>query len=335
MRKSLLAVTASVLAIAVFACGTVSAAQPELTIKVAHVIAAGTPLDKMGYKFAELVKEKSGGKIVAEVYANSSLGGNREICEQLQLGSLEIAVTSVAFVGGFTKATMILDLPYLFESNEAAEAVLDGEVGDWIWSELRKQGFVGLGYAAQGWRHVTSSREVDGPEDMKGLKIRVMENPLHIAHFNALGASAIPMAFSEVFTALQQGAIDAQENPWCNIDMSRFYEVQKYIVKTAHLYDPCPVMYSELLWDKLTPEQQKIIQEAATEAIAYERELCYQDEEDTEKKIAALGTNVIVQLPPEKRAEFRKAAQPVYDMYREQIGGDLIEKVMQIQASMK
>ncbi len=335
MKKRLFAVAAVIIAIALLACGGAKAAAPELTIKIAHVIAAGTPLDKMGHKFAELVKEKSGGKIVAEVYPNSSLGGNRELCEQLQLGSLEVAVPAIAFVGGFTKSTMVLDLPYLFKNNKAAEAVLDGEVGQWIASELRKQGFVCLGYAAQGWRHVTANREIKTPADMKGLKIRVMENPLHIAHFNTLGASAIPMAFSEVFTALQQGAIDAEENPWCNIDLSRFYEVQKYIIKTGHIYDPLPFMYSEVLWDKLTPEQQKIISEAAKEAIAFERALCYQDEIDTEKKIAALGTNVIITLTPEERDAFRKAAQPVYDKYRGQIGADLLDKVMKIQESVK
>lgn len=334
MGKRILAATAVMVGLAFLACGSVRAAAPELTIKVAHVIAAGTPLDKMAHKFAELLKEKSGGKMVAEVYPNSSLGGNRELCEQLQLGSLEVAIPAVAFVGGFSKSTMVLDLPYLFKNNKAAEAVLDGEIGDWIWSELRKQGFVGLGFAAQGWRHLTSSREVRTPADMKGLKIRVMENPLHIAHFNTLGASAVPMAFSEVFTALQQGAIDSQENPWCNIDMSRFYEVQKYIIKTAHIYDPLAFMYSEVLWDQLTEEQQRIIRESASEAVAYEREQCYQDEIDTEKKIADLGQNIIIELSPEVRQEFFKAAQPVYDQYRSQIGAELIEKILKIQENM-
>lgn len=169
---------------------------------------------------------------------------------------------------------------------------------------------------------------------MQGLKIRVMENPLHIAHFNALGASAIPMAFSEVFTALQQGAIDSQENPWANIDASRFYEVQKYIIKTSHIYDVCPLLFSEAIWDNLTPEQQAIIQDSARESLVYEREICYQDELDTEARIKSLGKNTVIDLTPEERDAFFKATAKVYADYRDAVGGELIDKVIAIQENL-
>lgn len=335
MMRKLFALSVLSLSVILFATGDASAGTPEITIKLGHVVQEGVPLDLWAHRFGEIVKEKSNGTMIVEVYPAASMGGNRELCEQLQLGSIEAVITSVAFVGGFSKSTMVLDLPYLFKNNKSAEAVLDGEVGDWIFAELRKQGFVGLAWGCQGWRHLTANREIRNPEDMKGVKIRVMENPIHIAHFNTLGGSAIPMAFSEVFTALQQGAIDAQENPWCNIDANRFYEVQKYIVKTGHIYDACPLMYSEMLWDKLTPEQRKIITDAAMESVRYERDICYQDELDMENKIAATGKNVIIDLSPETRQKFFEAAAPVYQQFRSQIGGDLIDKVIAIQENLQ
>lgn len=158
MKQRMIAVLALVFGIFAFIGGTVSAASPEVVIKVGHVVQEGVPLDKWAHRFGELVKKKSDGKMIVEVYPNSSMGGNRELCEQLQLGSLEACMPSVAFLGGFSKATMILDLPYLFKSNKGAETVLDGEVGDWIWSELRKQGFVGLAWLGARRAGVTSPR---------------------------------------------------------------------------------------------------------------------------------------------------------------------------------
>lgn len=333
MKQKMIAMCALVLGLSVFA-GAVRAADPELIIRIGHVVQEGTPLDRWGYKFGEILAEKSSGKIAVEVYANSALGGNRELCEQLQLGSLEVCIPSVAFLGGFTDATKILDLPYLFKTNKSAEAVLDGEVGDWIEGELLNQGFISLGWGAQGWRHITANREVHTPKDMAGLKVRVMENPLHISHFNALGASAIPMAFSEVFTALQQGAIDGQENPWSNIFASRFYEVQDYVIKTGHIYDVLPMLYSEVLWNNLTPEQQKLIREAAAESNIYQRELCYSDEDATEKKVRDLGRNTIIELTPEERQAFFDATAKVYEEASAIIPSEIIEKAIAIQENM-
>lgn len=303
-----------------------------IVIKIAHVSQEGVPIDLASNRLGEMLKEKTGGRITVDVFPASALGNNTELLEQLQMGTLEMAISSVAFLGAFTDSTALLDLPYLFQSNEAAEEVLDGEVGQEIFSNLEPAGFKGMTWMATGWRQLTANKEIHKPEDMKGLKIRVMENQMHIDHFNALGASAVPMAFSELYTALQNGTMDAQENPFANIDGNRLYEVQKYIIKTGHIYDTSPLLASKTWWDSLSAADQKVIQECVDEMIVYERELSASNEAELEEKIGNNGTNVIITLTDEERQAFRDAAKPVYDKYVPGIGEDLVNKVDEINA---
>ncbi len=241
------------------------------------------------------------------------------------MGTLEMAISSVAFLGAFTDSTALLDLPYLFQSNEAAEEVLDGEVGQTIFRNLEPAGFKGMTWMATGWRHVTANKEIHKPEDMKGLKVRVMENQMHIDHFNALGASAVPMAFSELYTALQNGTMDAQENPFANIDGNRLYEVQKYIIKTGHIYDTSPLLASKTWWDGLSASDQELIQSCVNEMILFERQLSADNEAELEEKIGNNGTNAVITLTDEERQAFREAAQAVYDKYVPNIGQDMVD----------
>lgn len=301
-----------------------------IVIKIAHVSQEGVPIDLASHKLGDMLKEKTGGRITVDVFPASALGNNTELLEQLQMGTLEMAISSVAFLGAFTDSTALLDLPYLFQSNEAAEEVLDGEVGQEIFSNLEPAGFRGMTWMATGWRHLTANKEIHKPEDMKGLKIRVMENQMHIDHFNALGASAVPMAFSELYTALQNGTMDAQENPFANIDGNRLYEVQKYIIKTGHIYDTSPLLASKAWWDSLPASDQALIQECVDEMIVYERELSASNEAELEEKIGSNGTNEIISLTDEERQAFRDAAKPVYDKYVPGIGEGLVNKVDEI-----
>lgn len=301
-----------------------------IVIKIAHVSQEGVPIDLASHKLGDMLKEKTGGRITVDVFPASALGNNTELLEQLQMGTLEMAISSVAFLGAFTDSTALLDLPYLFQSNEAAEEVLDGEVGQEIFSNLEPAGFRGMTWMATGWRHLTANKEIHKPEDMKGLKIRVMENQMHIDHFNALGASAVPMAFSELYTALQNGTMDAQENPFANIDGNRLYEVQKYIIKTGHIYDTSPLLASKTWWDSLPASDQALIQECVDEMIVYERELSASNEAELEEKIGSNGTNEIISLTDEERQAFRDAAKPVYDKYVPGIGEGLVNKVDEI-----
>ena len=302
----------------------------KITIKIAHVSQEGVPIDVASKKLGDMLNEKTGGRITVNVFPASALGNNTELLEQLQMGTLEMAISSVAFLGAVTETTKLLDLPYRFQSNEAAEEVLDGDVGQTIFENLQPAGFEGMAWLATGWRHVTANKEIHKPEDMKGLKIRVMENQMHIDHFNALGASAVPMAFSELYTALQNGTMDAQENPFANIDGNRLYEVQKYIIKTGHIYDTSPLLASKTWWDSLSESDQKLIRECVNEMVTYERELSASNEAELEEKIGNNGTNVVITLTDEERQAFKDAAQPVYDKYGPEIGEDLISQVNEI-----
>ncbi|MCI8648574.1 MAG: TRAP transporter substrate-binding protein [Anaerotruncus sp.] len=300
-----------------------------VTIKIAHVSADGVPIDEFCDKIAKEFEELTGGRIKVQVFPASQMGNNSELLEQLQFGTLEMAISSVAFLGAFTDTTTLLDLPYLFKNEGAAEEVLDGEVGQAMFADLENSGFHGLAWLSTGWRHLTANKEIHSPADMKGLKIRVMENQMHIAHFNALGASAVPMAFSELYTALQNGTMDCQENPWANIDGNRLYEVQKYIMETGHIYDTSPLLASKSWWDSLAASDQELITRVVTEGLAWERELSKDNQDELSEKIGSNGTNVVIKLTDEERQAFRDAAQPVYDEYGKAIQSliDTVEAV--------
>lgn len=327
-------VISAVMALMMASAAFAGQAEAATTLRLGHVVADNSSLDKGLDYFAKLVSDKSGGELKIQVFPNSSLGDNTAMMEQLQFGSLDLMAPSVAALSGFTPSTAIFDLPYLFKNEAAAEEVLDGPLGDTVGKALEPQGFYLLGWMTQSWRHLTCNKEVTKPADVAGIKIRTMDSKYHMAHFNTLGASAIPMAMSELYTALQQGTIDAQENPYTNIVNSRFYEVQKYVVETGHIYDACPLIISTITWKRLTDDQKKIIQEAAAEAVNWERKEVKKDDDLFREQVKKSGTTVIV-LTPEQRAEFRKAAQPVYDEFvkeQGQTGADAVKAVEAVNA---
>lgn len=327
-------VISAVMALMMASAAFAGQAEAATTLRLGHVVADNSSLDKGLDYFAKLVSDKSNGELKIQVFPNSSLGDNTAMMEQLQFGSLDLMAPSVAALSGFTPSTAIFDLPYLFKNEAAAEEVLDGPLGDTVGKALEPQGFYLLGWMTQSWRHLTCNKEVTKPADVAGIKIRTMDSKYHMAHFNTLGASAIPMAMSELYTALQQGTIDAQENPYTNIVNSRFYEVQKYVVETGHIYDACPLIISTLTWKRLDDNQKKIIKEAAAEAVNWERKEVKKDDDLFREQVKKSGTTVIV-LTPEQRAEFRKAAQPVYDEFvkeQGQTGADAVKAVEAINA---
>lgn len=304
----------------------------EIVLTLGHVVQDDTPIDLGAKEFARLVSEKSQGRIKVEVYSNSSLGDNRVMLEALQLGSQDMVMPALAAVGGFSDETMIFDLPFLFESTEGAEKVLDSEFGRSILDNLEESGFIGLEWWTQGWRVLTTSdKEVHTVKDMNGLKIRTMDNEVHIAAFNQMGASAVPMAFSEVFTSLQQGILDGQENPYSNIKLSGFNEVQKYVINTNHIYDPVPVLFSKVTWEKLSQEDQDIIREAIGEAKIFEREETVRQDQAIAEEFKASGKTSVIDLTEEERNTFVEAVQPVYEKYADKIGQENIDKVLEIQ----
>lgn len=318
--------------VAVAGCGgdkVGNAAKDEtITIKVGHVLAPDHPYTMGLNKFAELVAAKTDNKVKVEVFHSSQLGNERDMIEGLQLGTQEMALVSTAPLSGFTSKFFVFDLPFIFETYEGAYKVLDGKIGQDILSTLNDQGIMGLCYWENGFRHATNSkRDIKSPEDLKGLKIRLMENPIHMDTFKAMGADPTPMAFGELFTALQQKTVDGQENPVPIIWTSKFYEVQKHLSLTGHFYAAAPLLISKQFYEGLEPDIQQAIHESASEARDYERELLAQQNKDFIDKIKDKGVNII----EVDKSSFKEAVKPVYDKYESEIGKDLIDTVIEAQ----
>jgi tripartite ATP-independent transporter DctP family solute receptor len=261
-------------------------------------------------RFGEIVAEKSGGELEVQVFPAAQLGSERDMVEGLQMGSLEMTLTSTGPMGNFIPQVKLFNLPFLFKDRESCYRVLDGEIGTQIADRFVKVGIRSLGWYENGFRNITNSkRPVKSPADMDGLKIRVMEDDVFILTMKALGASPTPMAFGELYTALEQGVVDAQENPLAVIHSSRFFEVQDYLAMTGHFYSPAVMLISEITWQSLSPENQKIVADAAKEARDYERELSIKADQELEAACAKEG---MVVTHPDKEP-FVKAVAPVYN----------------------
>lgn len=306
--------------------GTLMAA--EVTLKLGHIADPQNPYAQGAQKFADLVAEKSGGTIKVEVYPSSQLGNQRDLVEGLTLGTLDLTMTSTAVLGNFHPQIAVFDLPFIFRDREHAFKALD-TVGMEISKDLEEKGMKVLAFYENGVRNMTNNiRPIRVPEDMKGLKIRVMEQPIYIAMMKALGANPTPMAFGELFTALQKGVVDGQENPAAHIYTKRFFEVQKYISLTEHTYSAEPLVVSMITWNKLTPEQQTIIQEAAEEARDWQRQLAIDLENGYWDKIRESGKSEII-TDVDKEA-FREATAPVWKDFEDQVGKENIEAIVNI-----
>lgn len=268
--------------------------------------------------FAKLVKEKTNGELEVQIFPAAQLGSERDAVEGLQLGTLEMTLTSTGPLGNFIPEIKLLNLPFLFKDRDEAYKILDGKIGTGIADKFPAIGIRSLGWYENGFRHITNNvRPINSMKDMAGIKIRVMEDSLFISTMKALGASPLPMAFGELYTALEQGTVDAQENPLVNIDASRFYEVQKHLAITGHFYSPAMLLVSEIFYQSLTPAQQKALAEAATLARDFERNLSIEGDKTTEAKLASKGMTV---THPDK-AEFVRAVAPVYKAAAKDIGG--------------
>jgi len=264
-------------------------------------------------KFAELVKERTNNAYNIELFPNSALGDERTMLESMQMGTLDAGIiTSGPFVN-FVPEFGVLDLPFLFPNNEAAYKVLDGEIGKEILSKLEAKDLKGLAYAERGFRNLTNSvRPVKTAADVKGLKIRVMENEVYIASFNALGVNTVPMAWTEALTALQQGTIQGQENPVNVIHAYKMWDSQKYVTMTRHAYAAAVITFSLDTFNSLPADIQKIFIDAAQEAAEYERAWVAENEASQIEALKANGMEVIEDPDLES---FKAAVQPVYDKY--------------------
>jgi len=295
------------------------------TIRLAHVVNEKDAFHECALKFKELVESGSNGELKVTIFPNAKLGDERTLLERMKLGVVDAGViTSGPFIN-FIPSFGVFDLPFLFSSPEHAYAVLDGPIGKGLLKEMENLGWKGLAYGERGFRNLTNSkREVKTPDDVKGLKIRLMQNPVYVDSFKALGANAVPMAWTEVLTALQQGTVDGQENPLNVIVAFKLYETQKYLSLTRHAYAPNVIMFSMKTWNKLTPQQQVLVQESAQSAAEHNRKL---DNDNAAEWLQFLKDQGMVVTEPDLPA-FREAVKPVYEKYEEKFGKDLIDSIL-------
>lgn len=296
----------------------------KIVIKVGHTGAPDHYYQDGLLKFAELVDKKTNGRVEIQVYPSDQLGGQRQELEGCMVGTHDMVLVSTMIISNFDKSAGVFDLPFIFSSRDHAFKVLDGEIGKEVSKQLEESGVKVLAYWENGFRHITNSKvAIKKPEDLKGLKIRVPESPVYIDTFTTLGAAATPMAFGEVFSALQLGTVDGQENPAAHVIHNAFYEVQKYLSLTRHFYTAEPLVMSKALFDKMPEDVQKALFEAAEEARDFERKLATDQEADFIKQIKEKGMTVIEDVDI---AAFQEAVVPVYDKYKQEYG-DIINKI--------
>lgn len=270
-----------------------SKADKPVTLKLGHIAGEEDPWNLGAKKFAELVDEKTDGSVKIDVYASSTLGNDRDLIEGMQLGSVDFALVA-GVLSNFYEPYSILELPYLFRDREHMEKVLYGKVGDQLKEDLLTNAQIrGLQFWERTPRQLTANKKVTKPSDLDGIKIRVPEIPASIAAWKAMGATPTPMAFSEVYSSLQTGVIDAQENPLALIESSKLQEVQKYLINTNHVYGYVMLTMSDATYSKLSKNQQKAVEEAAKEATEYENKIVYEQEKELLEKVKAAGMEVV------------------------------------------
>ncbi len=299
-----------------------------LTFKLGHIAEPENPYGQGADHFAKLVKERSNGEIIIKVFPSSQLGNQRDLVEGLTLGTVDMTLTGTAVLGNFIPEVSIFDLPFLFRNVEHAYKALD-TLGMKLCKKGESRGLITLAIWENGIRHMTNNvRPIVTPADMKGLKFRVMEQPVYIEMMKSLGASPTPMAMSELYTALQKGVIDGQENPLAHIATKRFYEVQKYISLTAHTYAPEPVLISTLAWKKLSPAQQELLKKAAEDTRDWQRKLCRTMEQQFLAVIKAKGKCQINDNVDKKA--FANQTKKVWDLYSKRFGMESINAILAI-----
>lgn len=273
----------------------------------------------------EKLQELSKGEWSIKQFPANALGGEREMVEGAQLGTVDLVITSTGPVGNFVPEVLITDIPFLFRDYAHAHAVLDGEIGQDILAQFPDHGLVALAWGENGFRNLTNNKvAVKTPEDAKGLKIRTMENQVHMAAFRELGVLPTPMAFPELFTALQQGTVDGQENPIGVILSAKFAQVQEYLSLTNHVYSPALIIISPSVWDGLSDEEKGWFEEAAREGARAMREKAAADARDGVAQLEQQGMTVVSEVD---RAAFEEALAPVFAEFAKKFGQDKIDAI--------
>ncbi|OJA07089.1 TRAP transporter substrate-binding protein [Halomonas sp. QHL1] len=305
------------------------------TLRMGIGLAESSPQYLSSQYFGEILEQRTDGRITVSVFPNSQLGDDVQMLEMLQTGTLDMTYPSSSATTGYVEELAAFDLPFLLPSREAAVAVMESDVAQGMLDAFEGTGLKALAFSENGYRQLSNSaRPVASPDDVagldvRGLSVRTMENPVHLAIWEALGANPTPMAFGELFSAMEQGVVDGQENPWSTILTSNFNEVQDYGTETRHVYTPFIMMLSERTWDGMAPEYQELVQEAARQSAEYEIQLSAEYDDWSRDQLAERGME-ITRLDDEQLGAFQDAVQPVYEEWAPRIGEDLIADIQKI-----
>jgi TRAP-type transport system periplasmic protein len=322
-----------VAALAVAAFGVASA--QERTLKFTLNGPEGHPAVAGMKKFAELVSAKSAGKIKVNLFYNGTLGSDQAVVSAMKGGTIEMSVMNSGILASEAKELAIFDFPFLFANEKESDAIVDGPVGAKLHAKLEEKGLVGLAYWELGYRQMTNSkRPLNKVEDIDGLKLRVIPNPINVAWVKALGANPTPLPFPEVYSALEQKAIDGQENPISVIAANKFWEVQKNIALTNHQYNPQSVIFSKKVWDTLSPADKKLIGDSAHEATAVQRK---EARASVAANLELLKKNgmTVTEFSPAEVAKLREKMKPVIAQFSGNVGEATVNEVMSELAKMR
>ncbi len=300
-------------------------AAESTTLKIGHVEAEDRSVHRALLHMKEKLEAQTEGRISVEIYPNAELGGDEELCESVAMGIIQMALPSTSVITAYNERIGILDMPYLFTSAQAAFNALDGALGDQIDEWIKDSGFVSLGYIYNGPRSTTNNKHpLYTPDDLAGLKMRVMNSPVFITMYNTLGANATPMSFSELYTGLQQNVVDGQENPPTLIYASGFQQVQKYLTMDAHVHNFLPILTNQEWLESLSEEDRAILEQCCAEFVTEQRETELADNEDIVSKLEAEGMEVNY-LTDEQYQAFVDKVQPMYDQYKAEWGEEIFE----------
>jgi len=300
-----------------------------IKIKFSHVVAEATPKGQGALLFKQEVEKRLPGKVVVEVYPNSSLFGDAKEMEALALGDVQIIAPSLSKFDKFTKKLQVFDLPFLFDDIQAIDRFQKTKLGQSLLEDsIKAKGYKGLAYWHNGLKQLSANKALRGPADAKGLKFRIQPSNVLLAQFQALGANPQKMAFAEVYQALQVGTVDGQENTWSNIYSQKFHEVQKFISETNHGVIDYMVVANAAFWDKLPKDIRAELDKVMAEVTEKTNKIANDFNEADKKKIVDAKTSEIIKLTKEQAAEWRKAMAPVYKKFEPEIGKELIDAAL-------
>jgi tripartite ATP-independent transporter DctP family solute receptor len=314
-------------AAALLAAGTAQAQFQERNFKVSNGVSKEHPMGNGLAKMGECTLAKSGGKLKITPYWDGALGNDMTATQSVRSGSVDMVLTSTAPLVGIVPELGVFDLPFLFSNEKEADQLLDGKVGDWFTAKMPAVGVVNLAWWENGFRHTTNSkRPITKAEDFEGVKMRVMQNTIFIDTFKTLGSNAVPMAFSEVYSALETKTVDGQENPFNNIENMKFYEVQKFLTLTKHAYSPTLVLFSKKIWDTLSPQEQATLKECAIVGRDEQRKVNRQKAEVSLANLKSQGMQVN-EISPAEMARIRAKTAVIQERHGKSIGSETMTLV--------